>query len=76
MLIEWASNRNGDEIANNENTSQQTPTQGGKFWSCHICDTWEAPKHGVGVVSSIKNLQRVPVLLCDKADHLYLREIS
>lgn len=35
-------------------------------------NTREAAKHGVGVVSSVKHLQRVPVLLCDKADHLDL----
>lgn len=38
------------------------------------CDTWEASKHGVGVVPSVENLQRVPVLLRDKADHLDLRQ--
>lgn len=36
--------------------------------------TWKAAKHGVGVVSSIENLQRVPVLLRDKADYLDLRQ--
>lgn len=37
-------------------------------------DTWEAAKHGVSVVSSVEHLQRVPVLLCDKADYLDLRQ--
>lgn len=36
--------------------------------------TWEAPQHGVSVVTSIKHLERVPVLLCHKANHLDLRE--
>lgn len=36
--------------------------------------TWEAAKHGVSVVSSVEHLQRVPVLLCDKADYLNLRQ--
>lgn len=41
----------------------------------HVSDnTWEAAKHGVSVVSSVKNLQRVPILLRDKADYLDLRQ--
>lgn len=34
--------------------------------------TWEAAKHGVSVVSSIENLQWVPILLCYKVDYLDL----
>lgn len=36
--------------------------------------TWEAPQHGVSVVTPIKHFKRVPVLLSHKANHLDLKQ--